>query len=336
VVDHARDMKRRLARSMVHGAMLAGRKIPKKGKKLPRAQYPMALEREYGAALAALVSKAKIREAFAELLHELPSLMESAKRERGDAVPYDEATAALMMPGPQLWGMLEARFRIDADEGKRARALVDKGRAKLAASINTRAIDDLAKKFGERVSTFQRVQLNRQTKAAFGVDIFTGDKGMQNRLANFAAENASLITNISNDIATKTEKTVTRALTSATLTDDLAKDLDQQFGYGETRAKLIARDQIGKLNGQITASRHKDLGVSRFIWRSTNDERTREEHSDFEDESEEDPFSYDDPPIDDSGEAVLPGEPILCRCWAEPVLSDLLDDDAPTGGDDEE
>jgi SPP1 gp7 family putative phage head morphogenesis protein len=47
------------------------------------------------------------------------------------------------------------------------------------------------------------------------------------------------------------------------------------------------------------------------------DERVRDEHEGLDGEQ----FDYDDLPSEG-----LPGEPIQCRCYAEPVLSAILDD----------
>jgi uncharacterized protein with gpF-like domain len=45
----------------------------------------------------------------------------------------------------------------------------------------------------------------------------------------------------------------------------------------------------------------------------------RKHHVALEKQSEETPFPYASPPPEG-----LPGEPILCRCYAEPVFDDLL------------
>ncbi len=330
MADH--HLARERSRSIIHAAHFATGKLPKKGRRVPVAGSRRPLEREYGEALAKLVSRNVIREAFAELLQELPGLLESARRERGDHVTPMIAMAhvlAGMAPSERVHAWLAAksdaaRMHADADEGKKARALIARAKQKLATSVSTAKIEALAEEFGKRTATFQRIQLAKQTKAAFGADIFTGDKGMRTRLSNFASENVSLIKGITEDgIAPRVEKLVTRALTSATPHAKLAEQLEDEFGYGEKRAKLIARDQIGKLYGQIDASRQKDLGVTRFIWRATPDDRTRDSHREFDGNV----YSYDDPPVDpDLDEAVLPGEAILCRCTAEPVLDDLLGD----------
>lgn len=276
---------------------------PHRRRKIPKQSKPALIVREYERALAALVSRAVIREAFTDLLRELPGLMASAKRERGDSE------------------------HVDADEGKRARALIATAKQRLSSAVSTQKIEGLAEQFAQRTATFQRVQLNKQTKAVLGTDIFTGDRGMGARIAGFATENVSLIKGISEEIAIKVEKRVTRALTSATLHADLAKELDQDFDFGEKRAKLIARDQIGKFYGQINASRQQDLGVTHFTWVTVGDERVREEDDPEDDHVALDGqvFPYDDPPF-----GMLPGEPILCRCSAEPVFDDIVNEADPS------
>lgn len=276
---------------------------PRLRKRLPRQAEPRAIARAYGKALAALVSKEKIRAAFAELLHELPSLLASARQS------------------------LDSTGHRDSDEGKRARALVALARDRLKSAVSTASIEELATQFANQTSTFQRIQLSKQVKAALGVDIFTADRGMQQRVSLFASENVSLIKGVTDDVSTRIEKAVTRAMTSGTLPSDLADQLDEQFGFGEDRAKMIARDQIGKLYGQINASRQQDLGVEKFTWRSSGDERVRDSHEELDGEE----FTYDDPPSDEDG-PTLPGEAILCRCSAEPVFDDIL---AETDGTEE-
>jgi len=78
------------------------------------------------------------------------------------------------------------------------------------------------------------------------------------------------------------------------------------------RAKLIARDQIGKLNGRINASRLTSIGIDKFIWRTSKDERVRPDHRKREGKI----YEFSNPP---NGE--IPGTPINCRCFAEPVIS---------------
>ncbi len=42
------------------------------------------------------------------------------------------------------------------------------------------------------------------------------------------------------------------------------------------RAKIIARDQIGSIHGQLIGHRHKGMGIRKFKWSTSQDERVRE------------------------------------------------------------
>lgn len=107
-----------------------------------------------------------------------------------------------------------------------------------------------------------------------------------------------------------------QAVQDGKLHTDLADDLHARFDIGERKATLIARDQVGKLYGQVNAIRQKEVGVEKFVWRTAEDERVRAEHEQRDGET----YSYDDPP-----DGELPGEPILCRCYAEPDFTSVLD-----------
>ena len=99
--------------------------------------------------------------------------------------------------------------------------------------------------------------------------------------------------------------------------EEIAGELEDSYGVSARRAALIARDQIGKLNGEIARERQTELGIRRYKWRSSSDERVRPEHADRDGQI----FEWSDPPPDGH-----PGQPVQCRCWAEPLIDDLLND----------
>ena len=268
--------------------------IPRRPRrKLPRQIPPLSIEREYARAVQDLVVP-RIRAALARLYAELPQLLAGAAAER----KHDSA-------------------RRDAGESKRVRQLIEAARQQIRDSISTADIENLAREFARRTSTYQRTQLSRQTTAALGVDVLASDRKLGPIVSNFVDANVSLIRDIGEKTATRVELAVTNAVQTGELHGDLAEDL-RVIGFGEERAALIARDQVGKLYGQVNASRQEELGVNKFIWRTVGDERVRDEHEELDGEE----FSYAEGGHPTEG---LPGEPILCRCWAEPVFDDVID-----------
>jgi SPP1 gp7 family putative phage head morphogenesis protein len=258
---------------------------------MPRQQAPDAIRLSY---LSALLSGpvARARELVRERLEpRLPGLAAEAAAARGDAVERLDETA----------GDVNALLDRIADEW-----FGEWPNERLAA---------LARRFADRTSEFQREQLARQFKAAMGIDVFRSEPWLGPKVSAFTAENVALIKSVAQDHFTDLEKRMISGLRSGQRWEDLADTARERYGVSENRAKLIARDQVGKLYGELNRTRQKELGVSRYTWRTSRDNRVRDEHEAREGEV----FSWDDPPEDGH-----PGEPVQCRCNADPVLEDLL------------
>lgn len=86
----------------------------------------------------------------------------------------------------------------------------------------------------------------------------------------------------------------------------------------QSRAELIARDQVLKLNAEVTQKRHEAAGIVEFVWSTSRDERVRPDHKVLEGKR----YRYDDPPVVDRrrGTRGLPGIHFQCRCVAIPVI----------------
>lgn len=126
---------------------------------------------------------------------------------------------------------------------------------------------------------------------------------------------------------------VQAGLRAETLAAQISADFVATDGLEVTnasnRARLIARDQVASFRGDLDRSRQTEIGVSRFVWRTSEDERVRPSHRERDGMT----FSWDAPieiQLEEKNLTVdkiegYPGRPINCRCTAEPVLDDLLD-----------
>ena len=261
-------------------------------KRLPRQIPPRAIEREYARRLVQIAKS--LRTALKPLLDELPGLLRGAREAR--ALFYDADLA-----------------RYDAGESRRIRALMEQIRQR--AQLPSGMLEDLAAQFAERVETHQRIQMGKQVRAALGVDVFREAPALQAAIEGFVTENVGYMTDLPRKTLSEIEGIVNRGVSSGQLHGDMAKEINARLKIGETRAKLIARDQVGKFYGAVSKTRNEAMGVKRFIWRTVNDERVRDEHSDLEGTE----WSWDNLPSEG-----YPGEPIQCRCYPEPVFDDLL------------
>ncbi len=129
------------------------------------------------------------------------------------------------------------------------------------------------------------------------------------------AANVDLITSIDTRFFADVRDTVEEAVRSGVTTDRLAEDIEARFGVSDSRARLIARDQVAKLNADITQNRQASLGVKEYIWSTSGDGRVRESHQEMDGQV----CSYDSPPLVD-GENVNPGQAVSCRCVALAIL----------------
>lgn len=234
----------------------------------------------------------------------------------------------------------------DANEGRRARDLVDNARAKFAGALNPKKLESIAEQMGKRVADHQRGELSKQVKAALGVDIAASDERMPALIDHFAAANVALIRRIPSRLFDDVESKVSQAFTSGRRHEDLAKDIEKSEGVSENAARLIARDQISKLTSAVSRSRNQEIGLSRFRWKTVGDERVRGDPDGLYPKArpshflrDDKVYAYDDPPKSLDGEDEWPGTAPLCRCSDEGIFDDILDEidtDGADEGDDED
>lgn len=211
-------------------------------------------------------------------------------------------------------------LKLDADDDWADQ--VNKALAKVANNmmqpirITQQQLDDI----GAGTDDFNERQWRSLVRKAYGVSPTNEDpEQYKSKLDQWADDNARLIKNISDKAINQIRDDTIEALTAGTTIDDLKAIVLERIDVSDSRAELIARDQISKLNGDLTQSRQEDAGVSRYIWRTVMDERVRDSHADCEGEI----FTWDS----DASEGGVPkpdgndpGGDYQCRCWPEPIL----------------
>jgi len=289
----------------------------RKRKKLPRQlapKYPHSLEREYQRDLNTFVRT------FADaiksiILPQLPSLVSSFETYRPAHLRKDAAPDDLERLLQQARIYLDGRYSVD----------------QLRRVIQARAFD---------ISSWNKTTIANNIERVIGINPIIADASLGSEIALFTATNVGLINSLKEKAFNDVSQTVYTGFASGARAETIAKDItkliDPEVGNVKARADLIARDQVGKLNSQLTQVRQSNLGVTRYRWRTLQDERVRgapgglypnavPSHYDKEGKI----FSWDKPPADTGH----PGDDFQCRCYAEPVLEDLvpglddLDDD---------
>lgn len=266
--------------------------IARRRRRMPRQHPPVLLEKEFGLALAREFTPA--RRAWAPLLSVLPGWLETAARTRRVDSARDDATTRDIL------------------------AMIAAAEERVAAAATVPEIERLAETFAVQTATYQRIQLSRQTQAALGIDVFAPDRALAVTIESFVAQNVTLIRGLSTKQAERITSLVLDAGAQGKLWSQLGDDLEQEIGFPERRAQFIGRDQLGKFYGQVNAQRQVEIGVRKFTWRTSNDERVRHSHRARNGRI----YTYENPR---GANGALPGEEVLCRCTAEPVFDDILD-----------
>jgi len=157
----------------------------------------------------------------------------------------------------------------------------------------------------------------RQVHQAYGgnplaVNILSNERGLPDLLSAWEQTNLELVKSIPDTVIGQLRSQFTQAFVNGTTMSDLADIVEERAGVGKSRAKLIARDQIGKLNGQLSEMRHKAAGIDSYKWITMHDERVRPTHRVRDGKI----YSWND-------QGIKPGQEIRCRCVASPVFPEL-------------
>ena len=143
-------------------------------------------------------------------------------------------------------------------------------------------------------------------------------------LEKWVDENVGLFVTIPNEMLDDMKRMVLDSYLKGDTVTTITKQIQHCYGTTKAHSRLIARDQIGKLNSQITRHQQKKCGINKYIWRTAGDGRVRDSHRELDRKV----FDWDHPPVVDqkTGRRCHPGEDYQCRCIAAPVFNlDMLD-----------
>jgi SPP1 gp7 family putative phage head morphogenesis protein len=223
----------------------------------------------------------------------------------------------------ELPGMLRGSWPTVMDAEPVDRAMRDLKAKHLAG------LDQLAKKWSslavQKALSGVDTRLANELRRSLGVNvagILTQEGRIAGEVKKFLAWNTQLITSVPEELLGAVGAAVNQAFTSGQRAESLSSLIDDvgEGKYGEARARLIARDQLNKMNAGFNRVRQDDLGIESYIWWASSDERTRPEHFALHGQT----FWWDEPgPLAGTidGEPCHPGEDVECRCDAIPVVN---------------
>lgn len=134
-------------------------------------------------------------------------------------------------------------------------------------------------------------------------------------------EQVALIKSLPIEASQRVHRLTVEGLSSGTRAKEIAKEIRATGAVTASRAMLIARTETGRTATAMTAARAVHVGSVGYIWRTAEDADVRELHRKLAGTYHE----WTEPPVSgENGERSHPGAIYNCRCYAEPVLPDVV------------
>lgn len=188
-------------------------------------------------------------------------------------------------------------------------------------------------KTADETIDFSEKQFKKIIEKGIHVDLPTTAEWWNKMKTSWMEDNYTLITSNAkryvSQINSIVEQGVVNGWSVERVTKELLKETDS---LTKKHCKLLARDQIGKLSGQITQAQNEELGLELYVWDTSMDDRVRESHAvmqgllcRWDDASV---CSYDNGktwvPRPADAVDLHPGQDIQCRCSALTFYPELI------------
>lgn len=188
-------------------------------------------------------------------------------------------------------------------------------RIRLVQLLRGSDVEDQIRASGNNVDQHVRKELARLIAIAPEV----GGLSMQAFIDQFTQQSLAQLQGILSSQLDLIREILNASANEGLRVEEISNRLQQQLGLGKDRAILLARDQVGSLNGDIQQHRQQNIGITHYHWDSSLDEKVRLDHRILQGTRQ----SWAHPPVTDrrSGKRNHPGKDILCRCQAIPEVA---------------
>lgn len=134
-------------------------------------------------------------------------------------------------------------------------------------------------------------------------------------------EQVHLITSLPLDAAQRVHELTLKGMVQGARATEIQKEILKTGKVTESRAMLIARTEIARTASGLTMARSQYVGCTHYVWRTSRDGSVRESHKHMEGKV----IAWADPPTLEDGTKTHAGMIYNCRCYAEPILPEIID-----------
>ena len=270
--------------------------------------YPSSAEREM-----VRIAAAYMREYNSELKKYLPELM---KAYRENEVIRKDSTD----------------FRTDdtREFNKKLEEVMRRINESMTGRLSKFRLQTRVKKAAELLKSTSTREWKRVVRDTLGInlldDYYKGEFYEQ-AIASWVTDNVSKIKSIPEQSLSEIHSIVNDGYLQGRTAKDIAKDIQAEYDLSKGMAQMMARDQIGTLNAQITQQQQRDAGCTCYEWSDSGDGRVRDCHKALHGKI----IDWNNPPemwymTKSRGKVMTgrkchPGEDYQCRCCALPVFN---------------
>jgi len=193
---------------------------------------------------------------------------------------------------------------------------------KIAASLERYAA--AVEPWAISVASRMVAEIDARDKASWRSVSETISKGLRDELRNASTgkvvqalidEQVTYIKSLPLEAAQRVQKLALNAATGGGRADDIVSAIMKTGDVTKSRAKMIARTEIGRASEALTEARALSIGSEGYIWRTAKDSDVRHSHKMMEGKF----VAWGSPPTLD-GLTGHAGAVPNCRCYPEPVI----------------
>lgn len=188
-------------------------------------------------------------------------------------------------------------------------------------TITTSFAQLTASQMVERTAKNNKDKFDRSVGRATGVDLgsIITTEGLEDFMSLSINKNVSLIKSLPEEYFKQIETIVNNGVVNGARFNTIAKEIASKTNRKlSNRIKTIARNEVQTINSQLTLRRSENLGITKGIYRTSEDERVRPCHAELngvEFELKKGAWSKS------CGRFIQPGiTDINCRCSYSPII----------------
>ena len=202
---------------------------------------------------------------------------------------------------------------------------------KLLRQFNGKRLDRMADKFTGKVNKRNRSEFYRRASNAIGIsrEELEATEGLTFQINAYQAETQQWVKKMRDDTLQMWTSNTLRLMAEGKGLPEILSQFDDMVEKRKGHAKMVARTQIATFNSLTTKARAQNLGITKAVWRTSEDERVRGNPSGKYPNARPSHFALNGVEFDlakgapINGQFLLPGTSYNCRCDYILVIPDM-------------